>query len=98
MGDFGRSPKVNSNQGGRDHWNSCYTIMLAGGGIRGGRVIGQTDPEGGKKVKDPRQVQEIHATALTALGINTAKENISHVGRPIKISEGKVIRALLVGK
>ncbi len=68
-GEFGRTPKINA-LGGRDHWPQGFTMALAGGGIRGGQVIGETDPEGGRKVSDPRQVADIHATVLTALGID----------------------------
>lgn len=94
-GEFGRTPKVNP-LGGRDHWPNGFSMAIAGGGIRGGRVIGETDPEGLKNPVDPFGIADIHATVLNAVGIDYRKENIVPVtGRPIKFSEGKPIAALL---
>lgn len=93
-GEFGRTPTVN-RLGGRDHWPHGFSVALAGGGLRGGLVIGATDPQGGKQPSDPRQVSDIHATILAALGIEPSKEINSPVGRPVKLAEGKVIRELL---
>jgi hypothetical protein len=100
-GEFGRTPTVNP-VGGRDHWPHGFTIALAGGGIRGGRVIGETSsdpPEKSKSwekfVADPRQVSDIHATVLHTLGIPYDEELDTPIGRPMKISEGKVISELL---
>jgi uncharacterized protein (DUF1501 family) len=93
-GEFGRTPKMNL-AGGRDHWPNGFSLAIAGGGIRGGRVIGETDPEGGKDPANPTSVADVHATVLTALGLDPRKENVSPVGRPIQLSEGRSIRALL---
>jgi hypothetical protein len=94
-GEFGRSPKVNL-AGGRDHWPSGFSLALAGGGIRGGHVIGQTDPEGAKGPVAPTTIEDIHATVLTSVGLNPAKENTAPAtGRPIKLSQGRAIRELL---
>jgi uncharacterized protein (DUF1501 family) len=93
-GEFGRTPRINP-LGGRDHWPHGFSYVLAGGGMRGGQVIGQTDPEGGREVDQPHDVADIHATVLAALGIDPLKENISPAGRPIKLSEGQIIRPLL---
>lgn len=93
-GEFGRTPAMN-RFGGRDHWPHGFSVALAGGGLRGGQVIGTTDPEGGKQPSDPRQVADIHATILTALGIEPGKEINSPVGRPVKLAEGKAIGELL---
>lgn len=93
-GEFGRTPEVNKLNG-RDHWPHGFTVALAGGGIRGGRVIGATDPEGGKEVQDPRRVPDVHATVLTTLGLDPHKENISPAQRPIKLADGKPIGELL---
>jgi uncharacterized protein (DUF1501 family) len=93
-GEFGRTPKING-LGGRDHWPHGFTMLLAGGGVRGGVVLGKTDPEGGREVNDPFDVPDIHATVLTALGIDPAHEELAPIGRPIKLSEGKPIAALL---
>jgi hypothetical protein len=93
-GEFGRTPKMNP-LGGRDHWPHGFSALLAGGGLRGGQVIGATDPAGGREVHDPRQVGDLHATILTALGIDPVKECQTPVGRPMKLSDGKTMRELL---
>jgi hypothetical protein len=94
-GEFGRTPKVNL-AGGRDHWINGFSLALAGGGIRGGQVIGQTDPEGMKAPIAPKSIEDIHATVLTSLGLSPAKENTAPAtGRPIKLCQGKPIRELL---
>ncbi|MFI5461073.1 MAG: DUF1501 domain-containing protein [Isosphaerales bacterium] len=94
-GEFGRTPKMNL-AAGRDHWPSGFSLALAGGGIRGGLAIGATDPEGVKDPVRPTTVEDVHATVLTALGLNPAKENVAPAtGRPIKLSPGRPIRELL---
>ncbi len=93
-GEFGRTPRINPLEG-RDHWPHGFTVALAGGPIRGGTVIGQTDPEGSRKTVDPQSVANIHATVLAALGIDYEQEYESHSGRPIKLCEGEPIRLLL---
>jgi hypothetical protein len=94
-GEFGRTPKVNV-AAGRDHWPSGFSYALAGGGLRVGQAIGETDPEGKKDPVKPIPVENIHATVLNALGLNPAKENIAPAtGRPIKLSQGHPITELL---
>lgn len=93
-GEFGRTPQIN-RLGGRDHWPHGFSMLLAGGRIRGGTVLGATDPEGGRKVEAPRQVADLHATVLSALGIDPDHEELAPVGRPIKFSEGQLIKELL---
>jgi hypothetical protein len=93
-GEFGRTPQVNRLDG-RDHWTSGFSMALAGGAIRGGTVVGATDPEGGRYVESPQQIGDVHATLLTALGIDPAKELISPAGRPLKLAEGQPIRQIL---
>ncbi|MGP0064823.1 MAG: DUF1501 domain-containing protein [Isosphaeraceae bacterium] len=94
-GEFGRTPKVNP-LGGRDHWPGGFSLAMAGGGIRGGLAIGETDPEGIKDPVRPTSIEDVHATVLTALGLNPAKENTAPAtGRPIRLSEGRPIRDLL---
>ncbi len=71
-------------------------MALAGGGIRGGYKLGETDPEGSKDPDRPTSVEDVHATVLTALGLDPAKENVAPAtSRPIKLSSGKAIRDLL---
>lgn len=94
-GEFGRTPKLNP-LGGRDHWPYAFTVALAGGGIRGGTVVGSSDPEGEKKEPErPVRVEDIHTTIQHALGIDSKKEIITPVGRPLALSDGKVVRELL---
>jgi uncharacterized protein (DUF1501 family) len=94
-GEFGRTPKMNVT-GGRDHWTSGYSLALAGGGLRSGLAIGETDPEAAKDPARPVTVEDVHATVLTALGIDPRKENVAPAtGRPIKLSGGKPIRELM---
>jgi len=94
MGEFGRTPKVNAADG-RDHWPHNFAVALAGGGIKGGQAIGQSDPEGGKEVTDKVPVADLHATVLAALGLKPDKENPTKVRRRIKLSEGKPVKSLL---
>ena len=94
-GEFGRTPKINPF-GGRDHWPNGFSMAIAGGGVAGGRVVGETDPEGVKNPDGPVSIADVHATILSAVGIDPKKENIAPVtGRPIKNSEGKPIAALV---
>ncbi len=93
-GEFGRTPKVNP-AGGRDHWPEGFSLAIAGGGIKAGRVVGATDPEGKEPPVDRVRVEDIHATVLTALGLDRLKENISPAKRPIKLSQGLPVAALV---
>ncbi len=93
-GEFGRTPRINP-LGGRDHWPLGYSMALAGGGLKGGTTVGATDPAGLLDPVRPTSMADIHATILTTLGINPLRENISRLGRPIKLSQGKVINELL---
>jgi hypothetical protein len=94
-GEFGRTPKMNLT-GGRDHWTSGYSIALAGGGLRGGIVLGETDPEAAKDPVRPTSVEDVHATVLTALGLSPTKENVAPAtSRPIKLSQGRAIGELV---
>jgi hypothetical protein len=94
LGEFGRTPNINPT-GGRDHWPDGFSVALAGGGIRAGQVVGATDPEGSKKVQRPVSVGELHATVLSALGLDPKKGNISPIGRPIRLADGEPVRELI---
>ncbi|MEI6324659.1 MAG: DUF1501 domain-containing protein [Gemmataceae bacterium] len=94
MGEFGRTPSINPT-GGRDHWPSGFSIALAGGGIQGGRIIGETDPEGKDEPKKQVKVADLHSTVFEALGIDHKKVNQTPIGRTVKFSEGDPVRALL---
>ena len=83
MGEFGRTPKINSGQG-RDHWVVSWSAVLGGGGIKGGQGVGATTPDG-MEVKDrPVSVPDFLATVGKGLGLDITKQNNSNVGRPIR--------------
>ncbi len=84
MGEFGRTPKF-PRADGRDHWPNSFSAVLAGGGIKGGQVIGDTGPDGAAIKERPVSVPEFLATVCQALGIDHRKQNLSNVGRPIRI-------------
>jgi hypothetical protein len=84
MGEFGRTPKF-PRPDGRDHWPNSFSAVLAGGGIKGGQVIGVTSPDGASIKERPVTVPEFLATICQALGIEHQKQNLSNVGRPIRI-------------
>lgn len=93
-GEFGRTPEINA-MGGRDHWPNAFSLTVAGGGIRGGRVYGASD-ERGMFVKDnPVEVADLTTTIYKKLGIDPNKEYVSNIGRPIKLAQGKVIDFLM---
>jgi Protein of unknown function (DUF1501) len=86
MGEFGRTPQINPQQG-RDHFPVAWSTVLAGGGIRGGQAVGKTSPNGMEVVERPTTVSDFLATVCLALGIDPLKQNISNVGRPIRIAD-----------
>lgn len=95
LGDFGRTPLINGDAG-RDHWPQCYSAVLAGGGIRGGRVVGRSDALGARPQEYPVAPADVHATVFAALGYDP--QGISYLsaeGRPSPLSEGKPLRELL---
>jgi Protein of unknown function (DUF1501) len=89
MGEFGRTPKVNPNAG-RDHFPRVFNVALAGGGIKGGQVIGASSADGGEVKDRPVQVNDLLTSFCHALKIDPKKENMSPLGRPIKIVDGGV--------
>jgi hypothetical protein len=84
MGEFGRTPAINS-AGGRDHFPQAYSSVLAGGGIRGGQVIGRTSADGMTVDDRPVSVPDLLATVCNALGVDPMQQNDSNLGRPIRI-------------
>jgi Protein of unknown function (DUF1501) len=94
LGEFGRTPQINAATG-RDHWADAFSLLLAGGGIRGGQVIGATDAKGEKVVDRPVSPADLFATLLSALGIDGQKVYKTPEGRPIRLAEkGSVIGEL----
>jgi uncharacterized protein (DUF1501 family) len=86
MGEFGRTPRINPNKG-RDHWATSWSTVLAGGGLKGGSVVGKTSPDGMAVEERPVAVSDFIATIALALGIDPLKQNASNVGRPIRIAD-----------
>ena len=85
MGEFGRTPEINPING-RDHWPFCWSMVIGGGGIKGGQVIGASDEKGGFVAERPVAVGDVFATIYKAMGIDWTKEYMTPVGRPIKIA------------
>lgn len=96
MGEFGRTPKLNS-RGGRDHWPNVFSVALAGGGIRGGQVYGGSDALGEYPRDNPVTPSDLAATIYTLLGIDTAHELHTSDGRPVRVAPdtAKVVRDLI---
>ncbi len=95
VGEFGRTPRLNAADG-RDHWPHAFSCLVGGGGIRGGVVVGATDPTGVRTAPvDPVGPDDLSATVLTALGLDPALTLDSADGRPISLSAGLPIRRLL---
>src|SRR5690606_26049177 len=90
MGEFGRTPRINANAG-RDHWPDCYTVLLAGGGIKGGYVYGASDALGAYPALDPVTPGDLAATIYWRFGIDPATHIYDLTGRPFKIAEGRPI-------
>jgi hypothetical protein len=94
IGEFGRTPTINM-QGGRDHFPAAWTCVFAGGGIKGGQAFGKTSASGEEVVEGKVDVPDVLATLAAAVGVDPSTENISDLGRPIKIAEGKSIQEIL---
>ena len=92
-GEFGRTPRVN-NDAGRDHYPNVFSGALAGGGIKGGRVIGASDEKGAFPKSNPKTPQDVLATVYRHLGVDTNADYLNN-GRPVSVlPSGKVIEEL----
>ncbi|HYV38833.1 MAG TPA: DUF1501 domain-containing protein [Gemmataceae bacterium] len=87
MGEFGRTPKLNT-AGGRDHWPRAFSVLLAGGGVRGGQVIGQSDARGESPSQRPVTPPDLARTIYTLLGIDPGSELRTSDGRPVAVNAG----------
>lgn len=94
VGEFGRSPKINAS-GGRDHWGHVFSAALAGGGVRGGVVHGQSDRQGGYPLDGRVEPQDLAATVFHCLGFAPETEIRDRFGRPFAISSGRPIQPIL---
>ena len=84
MGEFGRTPRINRNNG-RDHWPKSFSVVMAGGGVQGGRAIGETDAQGWEIKKRPVPVEDYAASIYRCLGIDQTRQTVNELGRPIRI-------------
>jgi len=86
MGEFGRTPKINP-QKGRDHYPNAWSTVIAGGGIKGGQAVGKTSADGTVVEERVTPTVDLLATVCSAVGVDFEKQNMSNVGRPIRIVE-----------
>ena len=94
-GEFGRTPRLNG-AGGRDHWPGCMTALLAGGGLRMGQVVGESDPKGERAVDRPWRPEDLIRTIYHVLGVDPRREFPDEFGRPFAILDrGRPIHALI---
>jgi hypothetical protein len=94
MGDFSRTPRIN-DRGGRDHWARAWSVVVGGGGLKGGVTVGKTNEDGTAVETDPYTSQDVMATICKTLGISLETTFTSNNGRPMKIANsGKVIKEL----
>jgi uncharacterized protein (DUF1501 family) len=96
MGEFGRTPVINPRQG-RDHYPKAWSVVLGGGGIRGGQIVGRTSADAMTVEDRPVSTPDLLATICLALGLDPRKQNMSNVGRPIRLADpnAKPLREIL---
>jgi hypothetical protein len=95
MGEFGRTPRINQNAG-RDHWPRSWSVVVGGGGLKGGQVVGATDKDGIEVVDRPVGVMDLIATMTRSMGISLDTEYTTPRGRPMKVVDnGRPISELL---
>ena len=87
MGEFGRTPRINP-RGGRDHYPRVFNAAMAGCGIKGGQVIGASTADGTAVADDPVTANDLFCTICKSLDVDPRKENMSPLGRPMKIVDG----------
>jgi hypothetical protein len=93
MGEFGRTPRINAQQG-REHWGPCSTTVFAGGGVRGGQLYGRSDRTGAYPTENPVSPEDMLATIYHAVGIRPDTEVHDREGRPQRICEGQAVTAI----
>jgi hypothetical protein len=92
-GEFGRTPKINKLTG-RDHWGSCYSTVLAGGGVQGGQIFGSSDAQAAYVKDSPVTPYDLQATVLHAFGFSPETAVPAPTGRPVRISDGTPVTGL----
>lgn len=97
FGDFGRTPKINANNAGRDHWNFCYSLMMVGGGFQRGLIYGTSDSTGAFPATHPLVPGDIVSTIYRALGVLPTTEIYDQFQRPYRVVPGgEIVPELLV--
>ena len=94
VGEFGHTPRFNVNAG-RDHWGHCFSVALAGGGVRGGTVYGKSDDQAAYPVSGRVEPADLHATMFHLLGYSPDTEVHDTENRPLRLSRGRVIHEIL---
>jgi hypothetical protein len=94
MGEFGRTPRINQNAG-RDHWARCWSVVIGGGGIKGGSVYGATTADGMDVAEKPCSIGDVFATVYKALGLESDTRIRDNLGRPLEIATGKPLEGLV---
>lgn len=95
-GEFGRTPRVTLKTAGREHWPQCFSVLLFGGGIQKGLVYGRSDAIGAYPASDPVAPADLTATIYHCLGVDPHTEILDQNDRPMRLSEGQVVRQLLI--
>jgi uncharacterized protein (DUF1501 family) len=94
VGEFGRTPRINRANSGREHWPRCYSAALAGAGVRGGQVYGASDRWAAYPARDPVSPDDLGATMLHALGVEPATELVDPLGRRLRANNGTPLVSL----
>jgi uncharacterized protein (DUF1501 family) len=94
MGEFGRTPKVDASNSGRDHWAACFSGLFFGSGVRGGNVIGRSDKIAAYPLSTPYSLDDLGATVYSVLGIDHEAEMRDRQNRPAQLNRGKPIASL----
>ena len=99
LGEFGRSPNISTPRvgRGREHWASCFSGLFAGGGVRGGQMIGKSDSIGAYPITTPYSPNDVGATVYHVLGVDPKVEVRDRLGRPTQLNRGQVIKSLFTG-
>jgi uncharacterized protein (DUF1501 family) len=93
LAEFGRTPRINKNAG-RDHWPDCFSVVLAGGGVRGGAVYGASDRMGAFPAADAVTPGDLAATLFWRFGLDPRTELRDLTGRPYRLAEGEPIHQI----
>jgi len=94
MGEFGRTPRINQNNG-RDHWARCWSVVVGGGAIAGGQVYGATSDDGTDVKDKPASLGDLFATVYKGMGLDPTTQIRDNLGRPLPIAEGKPLAGLV---